>query len=136
LTRRSSTSHVASTQQRPFREDMPFTEDKEWALHWLRAGGTVVVGPDLAVHHDHSKDPALETFRRARSEWIGLGMYVDLAPHTARDALRLWWSDQKTYRSRSRARLSHRRAARLLGRWAGQRGPGRQARGVRSGGVR
>jgi hypothetical protein len=63
-------------------------------------------------------------------------MYVDLAPHTTRDALRLWWSDQETYRSRSRARLSHRRAARLLGRWAGQRGSGRQARGVRSGGVR
>jgi hypothetical protein len=36
--------------------------------------------------------------------------------------LREWWTDQDSYRSRSRARLSHRRAARLLGRYAGLRG--------------
>jgi len=33
-----------------------------------------------------------------------------------------WWTDQDSYRSPSRARLSHRRAARLLGRYAGLRG--------------
>jgi hypothetical protein len=36
--------------------------------------------------------------------------------------VREWWTDQDSYRSMSRARLSHRRAARLLGRYAGVRG--------------
>jgi hypothetical protein len=41
------------------------------------------------------------------------------------DALRrllgMWWGDQGWHRSRTRARLDPRRAARLAGKWAGRR---------------
>lgn len=106
---------------RGFREDMPFTEDREWALHWLREGWTVTVDPALAVEHDHSKDPVAQTFRRARDEWRGFGMFLDVEAQPARRALETWWRDQETYRNRARARLSHRRAARLAGGWWGRR---------------
>lgn len=110
---------------RPFRTDLPASEDKEWAWHWLHRGRTVVVGPDLQVDHDHSKDSMLDTFDRARREWFALGAFVDLEPYRRRDVLAQWWSDQETYRSRARARLSHRRAARLTGRYVGQRAAAR-----------
>lgn len=107
--------------QRPFRSDMPFTEDREWAYYWQQRGWKVMIGPDLECDHDHSKDSARETFRRTRLQWIGHGMYLDLEPYTAREALHQWWTDQETYRNRARPRLSHRRAARIAGRWVGQR---------------
>lgn len=107
--------------RRPFRADMPGTEDKEWAWHWLQQGMRVVIDPALAVDHDHSKDGARELYQRFKREWEGYGMYLDLPPYPARDALREWWSERGTYSSRARARLSHRRAARLAGTWAGRR---------------
>lgn len=108
-------------QQKPFRADMPGTEDKEWAWHWLQRDSLVVIGSDLQVDHDHSKDPIHDLFERARREWVGFGMYLDLEPYSARQVLRDWWSERDGYRSTARARLSHRRASRLAGRWAGQR---------------
>jgi rhamnosyltransferase len=107
--------------RRPFRADMPGTEDKEWAWHWLEQGMRVVIDPALTVDHDHSKDGARETFERYRREWRGYGMYLDLEPLPLREALREWWREQETYSSRARARLSHRRAARLAGTWVGRR---------------
>jgi rhamnosyltransferase len=108
-------------QARPFRADMPGTEDKEWAWYWLERGKRVVIDPRLAVEHDHSKDPLLEIYRRFRREWRGYRMYLDLPPYRLRDVVREWWTDPETYRSRTRARLSHRRAARLAGTWVGRR---------------
>jgi rhamnosyltransferase len=107
--------------ERPFRADMPGTEDKEWAWHWLRRGMRAVIDPALAVEHDHSKDSAPEIYRRFRREWQGYGMYLDLPPYSFSDVLREWWTQKDTYSSMARARLSHRRAARLAGTWVGRR---------------
>lgn len=109
-------------EERRFREDMPATEDKEWALHWLDRGYVCVLAPELMVDHDHSKDGLLDQYRRARREWRGVSMMIPgLPPYSLRDLLRDWWCDQESYRSRTRARLSHRRAARLAGTYAGRR---------------
>jgi glycosyltransferase involved in cell wall biosynthesis len=107
--------------ERPFRADMPGTEDKEWAWHWLKRGRRVVIDPALAVDHDHSKDGLRATYQRYVREWEGYGMYLDLTPYRLRDVLHEWWTDRETYRSSARARLSHRRAARLAGTYAGRR---------------
>lgn len=109
-------------EQYEFRPDLPATEDKEWALHWLEKGYLCVLGPEYLVEHDHSKDGMLDQFQRARREWRGLAMMGLGEDYPAREMVREWWTDQDSYRSRSRARLSHRRAARLLGRYAGLRG--------------
>lgn len=112
--------------QRGFREDMPATEDKEWALYWLDRGYLSILDPHLDVDHDHSKDSLRDQYRRARREWQGYAIMLGgLPPHSIRDLISEWWTDQRTYRSLARARLSHRRAARLLGAYVGrQRGPG------------
>jgi rhamnosyltransferase len=105
----------------PFDDRMPGTEDQAWARHWMREGYVVYVDPALWVDHDHSKDPLPSMFRRARREREGYEMFLDLPPVTLRSLLGEWWSDQASYRSSWRARLSHRRAARLLGAYAGSR---------------
>jgi rhamnosyltransferase len=104
-----------------FRPDLPATEDKEWARHWLEKGYLCVLGPQYLVEHDHSKDGLLEQYKRARREWRGLVLMGAVEPYPARQMVHEWWTDQDSYRSKSRARLSHRRAARLLGRWVGLR---------------
>jgi len=105
--------------QRPFREDLPGCEDKEWAGHWLSAGYRCVVDPALVAEHDHTHAPLPDVYRRARREAEGLAMFCDAAPDQG--LLRQWWSDTRFYASPWRARLSHRRAARLLGDRAGRR---------------
>ena len=107
--------------EKPFRADMPGTEDKEWAWHWLTRGMTLVVSPEMRVDHTHGKDPARELFERSRREWYGLGMYYELDPYPARAALSEWWSELEGRPSHLRARISHRRAARIAGRWRAQR---------------
>lgn len=107
--------------RRPFRADMPGTEDKEWAWHWLQEGHTVVIDPALTVDHDHSKDSVPDIYRRFRREWRGYTMYLEVPPYELREVLREWWTERETYRSHARARLSHRRAARLAGTWVGRR---------------
>ncbi len=107
--------------QRAFRPDMPGTEDKEWAWWWLRRGHACVVDPDFAVEHDHSKDPLREIYIRNRREWVGYQMFLDPADYSVSDLVREWWRQRGTYRSMTRARLSHRRTARLLGKYAGCR---------------
>jgi hypothetical protein len=108
--------------ERPWRPDMPGTEDKEWAWAWLKEGWLVRMDPALRVEHDHSHDPVRDTFVRARREWVGYAMYLDLEPLTVRAALRRWWGDRDGHASPARARLSPWRAARLAGEWAGRRG--------------
>ena len=109
-------------ERRPFREDMPGTEDREWSLWALEQGGVCVLDPALAVDHDHSRDSLRGCFTRYEREARGFAMAVDLPPYRARDAAREWWSEQGWHRSRTRARLDPRRLARLAGKWAGRRG--------------
>jgi rhamnosyltransferase len=108
--------------ERPFREDLPGTEDREWSLWALRGGRVCVLDPALAVEHDHSGEPLGAAFRRYKREHGGFAMFLpDLPPYRLRDAVREWWSDQGWHRSRARARLDPRRMARLAGKWRGRR---------------
>jgi rhamnosyltransferase len=107
--------------ERPFREDMPATEDKEWAWHWLGEGRLVVVDPSFATDHSHRDEGRLATYRRARDIWRGFSMYLDLEPYGARDLARDWWTGLGGYPSPLRARLGWRRAAKLFGRYRGSR---------------
>jgi glycosyltransferase involved in cell wall biosynthesis len=107
--------------QRPFRADLPACEDKEWALHWLTLGRVCVVDPALTVEHDHTHDSARGIYVRARREAQALASFMDRPPHGPVELARDWWSDLRWYNSAARARVSHRRAARLLGVYAGRR---------------
>lgn len=113
---------AALWRERPFREDMPGTEDREWSLWAMEAHGAVcVLDPALAVDHDHSRDSLRDCFVRWEREARGYAMFLDLPPYRLRDAAREWWSDQGWHRSRARARLDPRRVARLAGKWRGRR---------------
>lgn len=109
--------------QRPFREDMPGTEDKEWAQYWLERGRLVVVDPSFATEHaDHHDEGPFATYRRARNVWRGFAMYLDLEPYGGRELARAWWNELDGYPTNLRARIGWRRAAKLLGRWRGVKG--------------
>jgi glycosyltransferase involved in cell wall biosynthesis len=111
--------------ERPFREDMPGTEDKEWAWHWLQRGRLVVVDPSFETEHsDHADEGPFATYRRARNVWRGFAMFLDLEPYGAGDLARDWWTGLDGYPSHLRARVGWRRAAKLLGRWMGAKGSG------------
>jgi rhamnosyltransferase len=107
--------------RRPFREDLPGTEDKEWAWYWLSRGHVVVIDPALTVDHHHSRDPLLDCYRRARREWKGFSAFLEVSPLTMRGVLRAWWTEQGFHRSVWRARADPWRAAALLGQRAGRR---------------
>ena len=119
--------------QRPFREDMPGTEDREWAWHWLQRGWVVVIDPALHTEHYHDDDTLRDTYRRAWVGWRGSSMYLDIEPYRARDLVREWWTGKRGWPSHFRARVSRKRAARLLGKYQGL-APTRGRRGARGGG--
>jgi len=102
----------------PFREDMPGTEDKEWSWHWLQRGYACVLGPDLMVDHDHTKDQLRETWTRSRREWIGYGMYLPLEPYPVRGALCDWRAGARKYRHPLNI---VREGVRVAGAWSGRR---------------
>lgn len=108
--------------QRAFREEMPGTEDKDWAWYWLERGWNVVLDPFLMVDHDHSHDPIPSVFNRAKREWVGYRMYVELPPYPFRAFVREWWTQLDGHANHARARLSPWRFARLAGKYAGRRG--------------
>jgi rhamnosyltransferase len=107
--------------ERPFREDMPGTEDREWSQWALDRGHVCVLDPALVVEHDHSKDSLRASYERYEREWAGYRMFLELEPYGARSALREWWVDQGGHRSRTRSRLDPRRMARIAGKWSGRR---------------
>jgi rhamnosyltransferase len=106
--------------ERPFRTDMPGTEDKEWAWHWLERGRVVVVDPTFAVEHSHHDEGPIGVFRRSRNEWIGYASFLELEPYGAQALVREWWAGLDGYPSHLRARIGWRRAARLVGKWRGR----------------
>jgi rhamnosyltransferase len=117
--------------ERPFREDLPACEDREWCRHWVleraERGYVCVLDPVLLVDHDHTHDPVLAIYRRARREAAGFAMFLPPGAGEGEGvgALRRlaaeWWADTRFYDNPWRARFSHRRAARLLGASAGAR---------------
>jgi rhamnosyltransferase len=106
---------------RPFRADLPGCEDKEWSAYWIGQGYVCVVDPALDVAHDHTHDPLAAIYRRARREAEGFAAFLDLPPQRPAELAAEWWGDLRFYDSALRARLSHRRAARLFGAYAGRR---------------
>ena len=108
-------------EQYRFRPDMPGTEDKEWAWHWLQQGYVCVIAPELKVDHDHTKDPLRETWVRARREWIGYGMYMELEPYALRDAMRDFGQAARKYRHPLNIA---REAVRVGGEWSVRRNGG------------
>jgi glycosyltransferase involved in cell wall biosynthesis len=110
-------------EQRPFREDLPAAEDREWGRHWaLTAGLVSLLDPGLLVEHDHTHDPPAAIFSRARREAAGLAAFLPEADlGRPRPLLAEWFSDTRFYDSAWRARASPRRAARLLGERVGRR---------------
>lgn len=107
--------------RRPFRADLPGCEDREWSLYWIGQGHVCVVDPELLVDHDHTHDPVRSIYRRARREAEGFSAFLDVPRYGVRELVAEWWSDLRFYRSPMKARLSHRRAARLVGVYAGRR---------------
>jgi glycosyltransferase involved in cell wall biosynthesis len=107
--------------ERPFREDLPMTEDKEWALHWMQRGWLCLVDPALGVDHTHGGESIRSTYGRAFLEYAGLAMYADVEPYGAGALAREWWRGDPAWPTALRARLSRRRAARLAGKYRGLR---------------
>ena len=114
--------------QRGFRADMPFSEDKEWAWHWLQRGHTAVLGPDLTVLHSHGYDPIREQARRGYLQWVGLSMFMPVQRQPVAELAKQWWNEREYYDSALRARLSPKRLARLAGAYAGRRAGARRSR--------
>lgn len=113
---------AALWRRRAFREDLPACEDKDWAWYWLGQGYRCAIDPGLVVEHDHTHDPIRAIYRRARREAAAYSAFAGPAgAYGLRELTSDWWSDLRWYRSPARARLSHRRAARLLGTYAGRR---------------
>lgn len=108
-------------QQQPFREDMPGTEDKEWATFWACRGYVNVLDPALMVDHGHWHDPLREMYERGKREWQGVTMYEAIERWSVSTLGREWWSARGTRAERIKARLSPHRAAWLLGTFAGRR---------------
>ena len=101
--------------ERPFREDLPGTEDKEWAGYWVSRGHLSIVDPALSVSTiTHDEGPVL-TYRRSRREWEGYAMYLDLPPYGLADLARDWWHASGTRRA------GWRRSVALAGEWRGRR---------------
>ncbi len=111
-------------QRRGFREDLPGCEDKEWGRWAVSEGYVCLLDPALIVDHDHTHDPVLSMYQRARREAEGYAMFLPPAdvpaPGSVGELVASWWNDTQFYDSRVRARLSHRRAASLLGAWRGR----------------
>ncbi|MGI8428697.1 MAG: glycosyltransferase [Solirubrobacteraceae bacterium] len=110
--------------ERQFRADLAGCEDKEWALHWLERGYVCTIDPALSVEHDHTRDSLSDTYVRARREAAGYAAFLALGPYGPRELAREWWSERGWHSSPVRARCSPRRAARLLGAYAGRRAAG------------
>lgn len=85
-------------EKRPWREDLPGTEDKEWA-HWaLTSGHRLVFDGRAEVFHYH-KESAIKAWRRAHREHAGYGAFIDLPPISAAEVLRqTYWQSLREIR--------------------------------------
>jgi glycosyltransferase involved in cell wall biosynthesis len=111
-------------EQRPFDEELPASEDREWAWYWLQRGWLVLLDPGLAVHHSHADEGPLRTFARARGNRAATRRFRELEPLSLRAVIAEWWRGPHLHRSKLRARLDPRRAAQLAGKYVGLRWPG------------
>ncbi len=120
-------SNHASSWRRSVWQELPFdeqtyVEDKEWAVRVMASGGKIVFDPELWVEQRHRwKAGALAYFRRERRETGALARLVEMTPYTTRDLAREWLTRPDQERSRLFHLLNYRRAAGLLGKYAGMK---------------
>jgi rhamnosyltransferase len=112
-------------QQRPFREELPASEDLEWALHWQRQGWLVRLDPALVVQHSHDDEWPLMSFKRIRRNRGAVTWFRRVDAPPVRSVLTEWWFGPHLHRSNWRARLDPRRMAKLAGQYAALRWPAR-----------
>ena len=114
----------------PFSEELPASEDKEWASRVLEAGFVIAVDPDLYVDMSHRwRAGPLAYYRRQKKEWEAAAEIFDLEPYGPRSLVREWWSNIPPDRHSAFAHrfLNYLRFAELLGKYRGLQG--RQASG-------
>jgi rhamnosyltransferase len=120
-------SNHASSWRRSVWEELPFTEtrlveDKEWALRVLESGRKLVFDPALWVDQSHRwRVGTLEFFRRERRETGALAQLIPMPPYGPLDLAREWLTPPDDEHSRLFHLLNYRRAAGLLGKYAGRR---------------
>lgn len=120
-------SNHASSWRRSVWEELPFdetsfVEDKEWAIRVMASGRKIVFDPALWVEMRHRwRAGARAYFRRERREMGALARLVPMAPYTPRDLTREWLTPPDEEHSRLFHILNYRRAAGLLGKYAGMR---------------
>jgi glycosyltransferase involved in cell wall biosynthesis len=112
-------------EKRPFREELPASEDLEWALHWQRQGWLVRLDPALVVEHSHDDEWPVMSFRRIRRNRGAVTWFRQVDPPPVRSVLREWWFGPHLHRSNWRARLDPRRTSKLAGQYAALRWPKR-----------
>jgi rhamnosyltransferase len=109
-------------EQLPFDEQRQVVEDREWSLRVLDAGWKIVYDPGLWVEQSHRwRAGTVQYFRRERRETRGLAELFDIPPDRPRELVREWLTPPNTEHSRLFHLLNYRRAAGLLGKYAGLR---------------
>lgn len=120
-------SNHASSWRRSVWEELPFdeetlTEDKEWAIRVVASGRKLVFDPELWVEQRHRwRAGARAYYSRERRETRALSQIVPMAPYRLRDLTREWLTPPDNEHSRLFHLLNYRRAAGLLGKYAGMR---------------
>jgi rhamnosyltransferase len=120
-------SNHASSWRRSVWEELPFddtnlVEDKEWAIRVLASGRKLVFDPLLWVEQRHRwRAGAISYFKRERREIGALAGVVPMAPYRLRDMTSEWLTPPDQEHSRLFHLLNYRRAAGLLGKYAGIR---------------
>lgn len=109
----------------PFNENLPGTEDKEWAWRVLGAGWCIAFDPRLTVDMSHQWTGGVrDRYRRELREARGLASFAPMGAYGLRDLLHDWWSDTPTPARRPpwmHRCLNMSRAAGLAGRYRGRR---------------
>lgn len=126
-------SNHASSWRRAVWEELPFheeslIEDKEWAIRVLDAGHKLIFDPYLWVEQHHRwRAGTISYYQRERREMGALAGIVSMPPYRIRDVAREWLTRPDEKHSRLFHLLNYRRAAGLLGKYAGIRRTQRDA---------
>ena len=122
LSHHASSWRASVRQEHPFNEELPWAEDREWAIRATAAGWVIAHDPAVSVDMSHAWRTPRETFRRQRLGTLTIAGFVDLPEYGLRDCVREWWSQfPDDLHSRWLYRLDPRRAAGIAGRYAGMR---------------
>jgi rhamnosyltransferase len=123
-------------QAHPFREDLPATEDKEWAYWALSAGYVIVKDSRALVLHNH-RESILQIWRRSHLINDGFSCFLPMSPFSPSDSLRhAYWGASAEWRASARlqrrvGRVAHTLAKNVaweVGRYTGLRAGNRRPR--------